>query len=199
MTEAAVDLVPLGWRNIASAQHLAAGIFPHEARMIFRNLVGSLLPRSLLPIVGGKGLASATYQVAIASGSQDRVVGLAGLYMLCDQPSVAWLGWYGVDARCRGRGLGRTILRATIDEARSRNHETLRLWTTANPTLTVAATELYRAFGFVRQCTDYVYYGHAVEIYSLAFKNAPTLLDPTKMPAVFVGAERRGLHRASRK
>jgi GNAT superfamily N-acetyltransferase len=194
MTAPAIELVPLDWRNIAAAQRLAARIFPLEAWAVFRSLAGSLSPGAVRSIlIGDNAIINVAYDVAIVPGENAGLVGLTGLYRLRHQPSDVWLGWYGVAAHRRGCGFGRAILQATIERARSRGHETLRLWTTVHPTLTTAAIELYRAVGFVPQSTGYIYYGHAVQIYSLGLKASATLLDPANISTAFAGADRRKL------
>jgi GNAT superfamily N-acetyltransferase len=193
MTEPAIELVPLDWRNVAAAQRLATRIFPREARAIFQSLVGSLLPDLLRSILGNHAIIDVAYYIAIAPGQNDCMVGLTGLYRLRHQPSDVWLGWYGVAVHRRHGGFGRAILRATIGRARSRGQATLRLWTTMHPTWTTAAIKLYREFGFVPQSTGYTYYGHAVQIHSLGLKGPATSLDPANIPAAFIGADRRKL------
>jgi GNAT superfamily N-acetyltransferase len=195
MSETVFELIPLDWYNLARAQRLGTRIFPREASAIFRSLVGSLLPRRLQPLCCDKAIADATYNVAILSGHKHRAAGLTGLYTLRDRPSEAWLGWYGVDACWRGCGLGRAILAATIDQARSQGYRTLRLWTIAGSTRTAAAIRLYRTTGFTSQSTGYVYHGYPVEIYSLALTANDSLRNAGTIPAVLAGANPRELAR----
>jgi GNAT superfamily N-acetyltransferase len=186
-----IELVPLGWLNLPSAAQLAMRIFPQEAWNIFTSLAASLLPAPLRHIVGGATIDEMGYYLAAFPGKKGQAVGMTGLYTLQQRPKEIWLGWYGVEPRRRGCGIGRAVLKASIDLAQNHASSTLRLWTTDNP-LTVAATKLYREFGFIPQNTGYAYYGRAVIVYSLALERQKITLAPS-LPDHFAGAVRRHL------
>jgi GNAT superfamily N-acetyltransferase len=190
MSAAELALIPLRWNNLLTARHVAVRIFPRESRAISCGLVASLLPRSLQPFFVDPEMTHAAYELAIKPREEHPVVGLTGLYTLRAWPSDVWLGWYGLDARWRGHGLGGALLRATIEQARDRGHETLRLWTTGESSWTAAAIRLYRAFGFVSQSTGYAYHGDPVEIYSFGLRGPAKPLALTDFASILVAADR---------
>ncbi len=73
----------------------------------------------------------------------DTPIGTTGLYTDPDisDSGTIWLGWYGILAPYRGRGIGKTVLLDTIAEAVSRGYTTFRLYTSA--LLCEAACKLY--------------------------------------------------------
>ncbi len=61
----------------------------------------------------------------------DKAIGITGLY--CEErlgeENTVWLGWYGVLPEYRGQGFGKQILLDSIAEAKKRNFDTFRLYT----------------------------------------------------------------------
>lgn len=77
----------------------------------------------------------------------NNIVGLTGFYQLTKHTTdEIWLGWYAVDPKVRGNGIGRKILEWTIGEARKRGYVYFRLWTTTDPGEAVAQ-KLYDSMG----------------------------------------------------
>jgi len=122
------------------------------------------LPRALWPPSLRAGIGEVRYFVATTASG---VVGLTGIYTLTDEAGDAWLGWYGVDERMRGRGYGRALLETTTALARDAGYRTLRLWTTDHPNFAVAS-RLYEICDFVPQAIEVDYLGRPVLIYSRA-------------------------------
>jgi GNAT superfamily N-acetyltransferase len=118
-----------------------------------------------------------------------QIVGLTGLYTLASDPTEVWIGWFGIDERMRGQGLGHELLKATVTLACSNGYETLRLWTTNNPDFTAAANRLYKAFDFVPESIGVKYYGSPVLIYSRALKGGRPSPFHGSIPKMLVGAD----------
>jgi len=62
------------------------------------------------------------------------VIGITGLYYeeRLGEKNTVWLGWYGLLPAYRKLGLGKQVLLDTIEEAKKRNFDTFRLYTSAN-------------------------------------------------------------------
>lgn len=90
--------------------------------------------------------------------------------------SIARIDWRGaeldsiaVDARFRGLGIARALLKATVRQLRSRRVATLRLMV---GTTNEDALHLYRSFGFVRKRLVRRYYGAGRDAWRMALKTA---------------------------
>lgn len=183
-----IALAPLRWSNVWPAWWISARIFRAQPGRILRCFTAALLPRALWP-PGLRGrIGDIRYYLA---ADAHRIVGVTGLYTLIGEPREAWLGWYGVDEKLRGRGLGRALLRATVAPVSGDGYATLRLWTTDDPRFTAAANRLYEACGFVREAIGVKYYGHPVLIYSRALQNGAPSSFHGKIPDALVGADLR--------
>ena len=79
----------------------------------------------------------------------DKYVGICGLYAYKSAPKDAWLGWYGVIASERGKGLGKLILTEIMTTAKELGFETFRLFTDEEDNST--AIKLYEKLGMVRE------------------------------------------------
>ena len=187
-----INLVPLGWLSVWPAWRVARGIFAYQAGSIWSSFVSSLLPRALWSANRQATIEKANCYLATKAGE---LVGVTGLYTLVGQPTEIWVGWYGVDAKIRGQGIGREILHLTIDLARKDGYETLRLWTTDNPDLTSAANRLYKELGFVPEATDLTYHDHPVLICSRALNGGRPSPCRASMPKALVGADFRKVQR----
>jgi GNAT superfamily N-acetyltransferase len=177
-----IRLVPLSWLNVWAAWRVAKGVFAHHPTSILSCFVASLLPRALWPADIHVTMDKVNYYVATKEG---KVAGFTGLYTLIDQPGEIWVGWYGLDEKMRGHGIGKEILRSTVDMARMDGYETLRLWTTGKSCLTAAARSLYDELGFVSETTGVEYYGYPVLIYNFALKGG--------QPSPYRGSMRKAL------
>ena len=61
----------------------------------------------------------------------NKIVGITGLYVdeFTQEKGVVWLGWFGVMPEYRRKGLGKKILELTIEMAKKKGFDTLRLYT----------------------------------------------------------------------
>jgi GNAT superfamily N-acetyltransferase len=180
--QALIELVPLNWRNILTTWRLAKNIFGKRALEMSVYYTASLTPHWLWPKANREAIAGVKGYIAM----KDHIpVGITGLYTFTNGPKEAWLDWYGVDEKFRGRGVGKAILQATIDMARKNGYETLRLWTTENRPESAIANKLFQKLGFTSQKTDHTYSGYPVLIYSFALNGG--------QPSLYQGNVRRCL------
>ena len=180
--QAPIELVPVNWRNILTVWRLAKNIFGKRALELSVYYTASLTPQWLWPKDNREAIAGVKDYIAM----KDHIpVGITGLYTFRDQPKEAWLDWYGLDEKLRGRGVGKAILQATIDMARKNGYETLRLWTTENRPESAIANKLFQKLAFTSQKTDHTYSGYPVLIYSFALNGG--------QPSLYQGNVRRCL------
>ncbi|MEK6801007.1 MAG: GNAT family N-acetyltransferase [Nanoarchaeota archaeon] len=73
------------------------------------------------------------YYIAIDKKSK-KVIGTTGLYSYPEyKDKKLGLGWYCIDPKFRGKGIGSFLLDFTIQKAREKQKKILELWTTKNP------------------------------------------------------------------
>ncbi|HEU0103593.1 MAG TPA: ribosomal protein S18-alanine N-acetyltransferase [Mycobacteriales bacterium] len=80
----------------------------------------------------------------VVARAGDALVGYAGL---CDYPDEAWVQTMAVAPACQGRGIGRRLLLALLEEAHRRGQRVVALEVRADNT---PAQALYAAHGFHR-------------------------------------------------
>lgn len=77
------------------------------------------------------------------------VLGTTGLYRYRRDPDHAvWLGWFCVDPKARGRGVGQALIEHTVARARGAGFALIRLYTSTDPN-EAAAQRLYERNGFM--------------------------------------------------
>ena len=77
----------------------------------------------------------------------DDAVGITGIYHYDNDPASAWLAWFGVLPDKRRRHYGEKILEQTMEVARQKGFEVMRLYTDAADN--TMAIKLYEKLGFV--------------------------------------------------
>ena len=79
---------------------------------------------------------------------KDKVLGVIGLYTLSyDEKEAYWIGWYCVDIKARGKGVGKALLDFVIKKAKKDGKKRLRLYTSNDPNER-KANEMYDKLGF---------------------------------------------------
>jgi GNAT superfamily N-acetyltransferase len=77
-----------------------------------------------------------------------RVLGTTGLYRYKkDAGEAVWVGWFCVDPKMRGRGIGQALIEHTVERAREAGFDRVRLYTSTDPN-EEAAQRLYERNGF---------------------------------------------------
>ena len=83
----------------------------------------------------------------VAVNDNGDVCGTTGLYAYTkDENEAVWLSWFCVDPKQRGQGIGKQLLRFSIDTARNRGNKYLRLYTSTDSN-EAEAQGLYEKFG----------------------------------------------------
>ncbi len=162
--------------NLAKTHAAAALIFPGDQDSVHKSYLASLIPRRILPVATKVSTSIRLERLEYYSlqDHQGEVLGVTGLYAVRDSGE-AWIGWYGMSAAARGRGLGKTLLYWTIKKARDQGYKTVRLWTTSEPEYETANV-IYQAMGFSRQDTGLVDPDHgnaSLLLYSLSLTDEP--------------------------
>jgi len=126
---------------------------------------------------------------------ENKIAGVTGLYSYIDRPQEAWLGWFGIDPGFRRKGLGKRMLRWTIDEARNHGFKTLRIWTTNSPD-TDAARMLYKKNKFRSKLLPVKIEDYSPVIYSLSLNGGKPL--PFNGDIILASASRSVCHYIAR-
>ena len=111
----------------------------------------SLEPEKNTEMMKEHGVRDVRYFVVL---DKDKVIGTTGLYHILSEPQeTVWLGWFCLDPKYRGQGLGKMVLSWTIDRAREEGNNLLKLYTSPNENLSIAQ-KLYDKFGFKTTKTE---------------------------------------------
>ncbi|MFH1307457.1 MAG: GNAT family N-acetyltransferase [archaeon] len=90
-------------------------------------------------------VTSSRYWVALVN---KEVLGVIGLYtLLYDENEAYWIGWYCVDDKSRGKGIGKALLDFAINKAKQDNKKYIRLYTSKESN-EKRANEIYDKLGF---------------------------------------------------
>ena len=133
---------------LVQVERLVAKVFPWRdisERMsfwVYRRQKNPLV--RMLMRVGG---VSSIPNIWAAISSDGEVCGTTGLYMYKkDEHEAVWLAWFCVDPGRRGQGIGKKLIEFSIDKARERGKDFLRLYTSDHPS-EAEAQGLYEKFG----------------------------------------------------
>lgn len=119
-----LKIEPLSKKTLESAIHLIVNIFgckPEDFDHPRKWMTASLDPdkRKNKEIYKSYDTTYVKYYVAMKN---KHVVGTTGIYTRGeDEKDSAWIAWYCVDPKYRGKGYGSTLLDFTIDLARKMN------------------------------------------------------------------------------
>ena len=84
----------------------------------------------------------------VALDDKDKVLGIIGYYTLeYDEKEAYWLGWYCVDPKSRGKGVGKLLLEFIIKKTKKDRKTWLRLYTSNEPN-EKRANKIYDKLGF---------------------------------------------------
>lgn len=143
-----IEIVPVTDKTVGKALSLIHRLFPNPTEEESPDLwfKMSLEPEKYSKEMRENGARDVRYFVAIDKKT-NKIISTTGLYHLNEDPSgTVWLGWYCVDPKFQGQGIGREVLQWTIDKARTEGESVLRLYT--SPKESPVAQIVYDKFGF---------------------------------------------------
>ena len=147
-----MKFVKISKKNIMLAPKIQIEIFNDEKECAYLHYLNSFISKKDYYIV---------YE-------NNEIVGITGLYIdeFTQEKGVVWLGWFGVVSAFRGKGYGRKILDFTIDKAKKKGFEILRLYTSST---NLTACNLYNKAMDIREI--YTFEGQQnCLVYSLSLK-----------------------------
>jgi len=125
---------PLSKENIEEAIQVAHKVFPSDAKEIDspeRAFRASLNPENDRSFFKEHNMKTLRYFVVC---SREKIIGTTGIYTLKTEPrEISWLGWFGIDKKYRGKGLGKELLNWTLNKIKEEGGKTVRLYTTTDP------------------------------------------------------------------
>ena len=136
-------LEPVDYTNYKKAIEIQKEIFPEEDGTM--NILASL-GRSLFMQKTGLFYEDDHVRYYIAY-SGNEAVGITGTYYYNNDPTSAWLAWFGVLPDKRRRHYGERILKQTMELARQKGFKVMRLYTDAVGNAN--AIKLYKKLGFI--------------------------------------------------
>ena len=140
-------LEELSFATLEQATYLRDRIFKDLDQAEKDTLVASLDEDNYKNCYKKNDLASLKYWVIIDK-ELDTVIGLSGLYLENNVPDTCSLGWFCIDDKYRGRGLGNALLQFSIVQAKLLSKQFLTLYT-YNSKQYHSAINLYKKYGFV--------------------------------------------------
>jgi GNAT superfamily N-acetyltransferase len=144
-----IKIDPLSEKTLTSACKLTLDVF--HPNINDKDYPPKWLKASLKPEINKElylefDIMSLKYWVAL--DTNNRVFGIIGLYTLSyDEKEAYWLGWYCVDPKSRGKGVGKLLLNFVISKAKKDGKKWLRLYTSNEPNER-RANEIYDKLGF---------------------------------------------------
>lgn len=118
-----MELVLVDKSNYKEAIKIQNSIFPKENGSL--NILASL-DRELFIKLTGLNYQDDHIKYYLAKKDDD-YIGITGIYYY--DPDNAWLGWFGILTQFRNNGLGRELLKKTVDLASTMNFKYMRLYT----------------------------------------------------------------------
>ena|SRR3989338_6629900 len=145
-----MKIIPLTKENLDEAISLFVKIF--NSKKSDFDYPGKWMPASIAKKKDKKLFASTNctyvkYYVGIDESS-GKIIGTTGIYtQKDDEKDSAWIAWYCVDHKYRGKGYGSALLDFTISLAKKRGKNFLKLYTSYNSNIKKAMS-LYKKRGF---------------------------------------------------
>lgn len=142
-----IKIVPLSEENMEGALSVLHKCFSSFNSVEDPNkwFPATLAPEKYADLYRGGKVVDCRYFVVIDT-KQNKPIGTTGIYHLEeDPPTTAWVGWYCIDPDYQGKGIGKEVLRWTIDKAKTEGNSALKLYTRPGYD---AALALYDKFGF---------------------------------------------------
>jgi len=142
-----IKAIPLEKKYLEQTSRLANAIFSHDRYIPSHSFEASLDKDKFKNfLVFKEPVTHLEYFIAI--DQKENVLGTSGLFSMgSDDKDSDWLGWFCVDEKFRGAGIGKFLLEHTINKARMRGKKFLKLYTSTHPVET-KAQKLYDLNGF---------------------------------------------------
>ena len=128
----AINIIELKNDYLKQAEKLANKVFSDEDSLPSKELRASTSELAFNKYKSryDNDIKELSYFVAI---DNKKVVGLIGLYSTdCDFQDTSWIGWYCVDPKQRGKGIGKNLLDFAINKAKSEGKKYLSLYTSTD-------------------------------------------------------------------
>ena len=144
-----MKIVALTKDNIKKASNIANKIFYYEDILPEKFFKASFKPKEFNKLLNiQQKIETCKYYVAI--NEKKEVIGTTGLYSIeDDEKNKYWLGWFCVNQKYRGQGIGQKLLDFTINKAKKKGAKYLNLYTSTNP-LEENAQKLYKKNKFYK-------------------------------------------------
>lgn len=142
-----IKIKKLTERYLEDAKVLTNSVFRFEKIPPGVSLEASLDKQKLKIMNLGEKNKILTLEYFIAVDGKEKMLGISGIYSLDKEKNTYWLGWYCVDPKHRGKGIGGKLLDFTIRKARNRGKKFLRLYTSPSDD-EKKALKVYESRGF---------------------------------------------------
>jgi len=145
-----IKAIPLEKKYLIQASHLANTIFPNEKVSPGEAFEASLDKDKLKTFIklNNDHNDIVTLEYFLALDNKENILGTSGLYsQKSDEKDSYWLGWYCVDEKYRGKGVGKLLLEIAMSEAKNRGKRFLKLYTSTDPN-EAKAQIIYEKNGF---------------------------------------------------
>ena len=146
-----IIIEPLSKKTINGALKVLDKVFGNNLKdkVIYHNaFIGSLDMNKYKLIYGKKEKPSYLQYYVARDKESGRIFGTTGLYVNSElDTGRIGIGWFCVDPKFRGKGIGKALLDFTIEKARERRSPVLFLWTTSDPAERLAH-KMYARRGF---------------------------------------------------
>lgn len=163
-----MELVLVDKSNYKKAIEIQNNIFPNENGAL--NILASLGRDAFMKITG-LDYEDDHVRYYLAKMNED-YIGITGIYYY-DLDS-AWIGWFGILEKYRNKGMGRDLLKKTINLAVNMNFKFLRLYTDFIENC--KAINLYEEEGFIGEKYTYEKLTYDCRIYSKSLTNEDIVL-----------------------
>ena len=125
--------------DLENAVKLATTVFPDEGEHPKRCFEASLNPNDERNQEYLREINVDSLKYWVAKGMDGTILGITGFYTTpADKADVGWVGWYCVDPKARGLGVGTQLLNQVEAEALSQQKKALRLYTSDRDTMETA-------------------------------------------------------------
>ncbi len=141
---------PLSQENIEEATALVRFVFPSDSAgpdSPEEAYKASLDKEGHQDFINRHNIKTLEYFV-VKNAPSEKIIGVTGWYTeVIGEKDVVWLGWYCLDPKERGKGLGREILEWTMNEVKMKGYKVMKLYTSDDPNEATAQI-LYEKRGF---------------------------------------------------